>query len=132
MPSFGSKSMKCLSQVHPKLVRLAYEVIQEYDHSIITGGRGEPEQTEAFETGHSSVQWPDSRHNTKPSTAIDAIPYPKQWKASDREFVELAAHYMRAAKKLGIKIEWGGFFILKDGKHFFDGAHIQLAEEEYA
>jgi len=131
MPNFGKKSMACLETSHPKFIPIAYDVIKVYDHSIIWGHRDEIEQNISFEKGFSSVVWPDSRHNNKPSTAIDVIPWPKQWKASDREFVELIAHYMRAAKKHNTVLEWGGFFILKDGKHFFDAAHIQLAREEY-
>ena len=131
MPKFGKRSLEQLNTVHPKLVKLAYAVIKEYDHSVITGHRGETAQNAAFVGGNSTVSWPNSRHNKLPSTALDAIPYPKKWDASDREFVELAAHYMRAAKKLDIGLEWGGFFLYKNGRHFFDGAHIQLAKEEY-
>jgi len=130
MPNFGQKSMACLSTCHPKLMRIAYEVIKDYDHSIIWGHRNEVEQTKAFDNGDSFAPWPQSDHNKLPSVALDAIPYPKQWTASDRDFVELAARYIRAAKKLGIKLHWGGFF-LPNGKHFFDGAHLYLDRSEY-
>lgn len=131
MPGFGKGSMRHLNTGHPKLIKLAYEVIKEYDHSVICCYRDEIEQNIAFEKGASTVLWPKSRHNNLPSTAMDVIPYPKQWDASDREFVEMIAHYMRASKKLDILIDWGGFFIKRNGDHFFDGAHIQLAREEY-
>lgn len=131
MANFGQKSTKHLNTGHPKLIKLAYEVIKEYDHSVICCYRDEIEQNIAFEKGNSTVLFPNSRHNHLPSTAMDVIPYPKGFNASDREFIEMIAHYMRASKKLDILIDWGGFFILRNGKHFFDGAHIQLAREEY-
>ena len=131
MANFGRKSLACLETSHPKFIPIAYEVIKVHDHSIIWGHRNEIEQNTAFDDGFSTVQWPDSEHNNLPSTALDVIPWPRQWRASDIEFVELIAHYMRAAKKYNTKLEWGGFFILRDGKHFFDGAHLQLAREEY-
>lgn len=130
MASFGHKSLARLETCHPKLVKIAYEVIKDYDHSIIWGYRNQAEQTEVYESGNSKAKWPESRHNKLPSVALDAIPWPKGFSASDRDFVELAARYMRAAKKLDVKLEWGGFF-LPGGKHFFDGAHLQLHRSEY-
>ena len=132
MPKFGKRSLEQLNTVHPKLMRVAYEVIKVYDHSVIWGHRGEVEQNAVFKKGLSTLEWPNSKHNKLPSVAIDVIPWPKKWGASDREFVELAAHYMRAAKKLDIWIEWGGFFILRDGRHFFDAAHFKLHRREYS
>ena len=77
MPKFGKGSLNSLNTVHPKLIKVAYEVIKEYDHSVIWGHRDEIQQNIAFEKGHSKLVWPDSKHNKKPSVAIDVIPYPK-------------------------------------------------------
>ncbi len=131
MANFNHRSMGNLSQCHPKLVKIAYRVIERYDHSIITGHRGDAEQTKKFVEGYSMVEWPNSRHNKQPSAALDAIPYPKGYGASDREFVELAAHYMKAAKEEGVELIWGGFFLDKNGKLFFDAGHFHLADHEY-
>ena len=131
MANYNHRSMANLGQCHPKLVKIAYRVIERYDHSIITGYRGEAEQNQKFADLVSMVMWPLSRHNKRPSVALDAIPYPKGYEASDREFVEMAAHYMKAAKEEGVELVWGGFFLKKDGTLFFDAGHFHLADHEY-
>jgi len=131
MFNLGKNSIRHLSTCHPKWVRICYRVIKRYDYSIIWGFRDEIEQNIAFEEGNSNVVWPDSNHNRKPSTALDAIPHPKGYKASIREFVHMAAHFMKAAEEEGIKIKWGGFFLKADGSLFFDAGHFELDESEF-
>ena len=73
------------------------------------------EQNEAFRTGHSRAQWPDSKHNAIPpllSQAVDLVPWHRsaphiRW-GNEREFVYLAGHMMQAAHDLGVTIRWGG------------------------
>lgn len=52
--------------------------------------------------------------------AIDLAPYPVEW-ANIKRFKDLGALMKRAAKELGIEIEWGG-----DWKSFKDYPHYQL------
>lgn len=129
MPKFGRASLANLNTCHPKLVKIAYRVIAKYDVSIIEGHRGEEAQNEAYDSGNSNVKWPEGNHNKKPSRALDALPYPSKWKSTDRQFIEMAAHFMKAAEEEGVRIKLGMFFIVK-GKLFFDAAHVELHESE--
>lgn len=120
MPEFGKTSRARLETCHPDLQRLFNEVIKEMDCSIICGHRGKVDQDEAFRLGNSKVTWPRSKHNSTPSNAVDAVPYPIDWKNFDR-FNQMAVIVKRKAEELGIKIVWGG-----DWKTFKDLPHWEL------
>ncbi len=123
MPKFGSRSRKALGTAHPDLQRLFNEVIKEFDCAVLCGHRGRFEQEQAFEAGTSKLQWPKSKHNKTPSLAVDCVPFPIDWK--DRERLNAFAVFVKdAAKRLGIKVRWGG-----DWKTFFDGPHWELLGE---
>jgi peptidoglycan L-alanyl-D-glutamate endopeptidase CwlK len=98
--------------------------IKETDCMIICGHRGREDQNAAFKAGTSKVQWPNSYHNTTPSLAVDAAPYPLRWDDL-KGFEELAKVVKRKAKELKIEIEWGG-----DWKKFKDYPHYQLAKKK--
>ena len=123
MYKFGKQSLSKLSTCHPDLQRLMNEVIKIYDCSIIEGHRGEDKQQEAFYNSKSKLQWPNSKHNSLPSLAVDVIPYPlKSWEDLE-EFAYMAGIIMATAKHLDIKIRWGGHF-----KNFKDMPHFELVE----
>lgn len=120
MYKFGKKSKERLATCHPDLQLIMNDLIQIMDVSIVCGHRTEEEQTEAFNKGFSKVQYPNSKHNSSPSMAVDVIPYPEGY--SNREkFYEMAGMVKAIAHKHGIKIKWGGEF-----KNFFDAPHFQL------
>lgn len=107
MPTFSARSAYQLSTAHPDLQRLFNAVIAEFDCTVIEGHRGEVEQTAAFRTGHSKVQWPNGKHNSLPSRAVDVAPYPINWHDTPR-FKFFAAEVLRIARDLNIGIRWGG------------------------
>lgn len=107
MSNFSQKSVERLSQCHPELQRLFNEVIKDYDCTITCGHRGKEEQDEAVRTGHSKVSFPNSKHNSLPSQAVDVVPFPVDWNDLTR-FYHFAGFVLATAKKLGIKIRWGG------------------------
>ena len=74
MPRFGKTSKRNLLSCHPDLVRLFDEVIKHYDCSIVCGHRGEDEQNALYLSipPKTKVQYPDSKHNSLPSMAVDA------------------------------------------------------------
>lgn len=121
MPQFSRVSKKRLSECDPKLQILFDEVIKEYDCAILCGYRGEKEQNEAFANGFSKVKFPDSRHNKKPSTAVDVVPIVNSridW-SNIQAFKDFANHVFAVAEKLDIEIEWGGnWHTIKDYPHF--------------
>lgn len=123
MAKFGKTSIARLNTCHPDLQRLFNEVIKEVDCTILCGHRTEEEQTKAFESGNSQVKWPNSKHNSAPSLAVDVAPYPIEWN-NIAVFKALAGIVKKKATELGIAIEWGG-----DWKTFKDYPHYQLKEK---
>ena len=128
MYKYGTRSTKNLSEAHPELQRLFNEVIKHYDCSIIEGYRGEEEQNRAYYAGKSGLKFPSSKHNKKPSLAVDVVPYPIDWRDKDR-FYYFGGLVKGIASQLGIKIRWGGDW---DGDNkfkdqsFHDLPHFEL------
>lgn len=130
MPKFGSKSKKKLATCHPELQRLCNEVIKYYDFSVLEGHRTKAKQDNAFKQGRSKVQYPNSKHNTNPSMAVDIAPYPINWKDTPRWY-HFGGYVKATADRLEIPIRWGGDwdgdFDLKD-QNFYDLPHFELIE----
>ena len=76
MPSFGKKSSDNLGTVHPLLQELCNRVIEHKDITILIGHRTKEKQDAAFLAGKSSKTWPNSKHNSEPSRAVDVSPWP--------------------------------------------------------
>lgn len=91
MYKLGSESLKNLDGCNDDLQKVFKEAIKDspIDFKITCGYRGEKEQNEAFKNGFSKFKFPFSKHNKFPSNAIDCVPYPKMWNASDKEFKTL-------------------------------------------
>lgn len=100
---FSVRSLKNLSECHPDLQRLAYEMRKEIDIEIICGHRGEKEQNEAYARGYSKLKWPNSKHNKTPSLAFDACPNPIDWD-DNAGFHRMRSIAVVCAEKLKIKI----------------------------
>jgi hypothetical protein len=124
MPTFSAISEAKLQTCHPKLQSIMREVITHYDFAILYGHRGEADQNEAFETGNSNKRWPDSKHNSIPSHAVDIAPYPVDWE-NELEFWYLAGLVMATAQKHGIRLRWGGRW-----RKPHDCPHFELAATE--
>jgi peptidoglycan L-alanyl-D-glutamate endopeptidase CwlK len=77
--SYGERSKGRLDQCDAKIQLIMNEVIKIADVTVITGHRTEEEQDDKFNKGYSKVKWPDSKHNTNPSRAIDIAPYIKPY-----------------------------------------------------
>lgn len=120
MPTFSKKSLEKLATVDRRLYDICSEAIKYTDFAVICGHRNEQDQNLAYETGTSKLQWPNSKHNTSPSQAVDIVPYPIDWKDIER-FKRLAIVMKKAASDLQIGISWGG-----DWKRFKDYPHWEL------
>ena len=131
MPSFGHQSRQRLREVHPDLRRLFEYVVEEFDCTIIAGFRGKSAQDRAVETGRSKLPWPDGKHNSWPSRAIDVAPWPLDW-TDKRRFDHFAGYVKCASRVLRIPIRWGGDwdgdFDPSDQK-FNDLVHFELEDE---
>jgi hypothetical protein len=124
MASFGKSSKEKLATCDPRLQEILNEVIKIRDISILCGHRGEEEQNKAFNGGNSKLKFPQSKHNSQPSKAVDIAPYDKGIDWENREkFFELAGIVKAIAHTKGIKIRWGGDFT-----SFFDGPHYELVD----
>ena len=131
MPSFGERSKKALDSAHPKLRQLFEEVVKSQDCAILCGFRNEEDQEKAFLQGFSKVHYPNSKHNSYPSMAVDVVPWPLDWK-EERRFYRLSGYVQSVADRLGIKIRWGGDFN-QDGNlrndSFVDLPHYELVDD---
>lgn len=107
MPFFSRESLAQLRTAEQPLQDLFNRVIQTYDCKVICGFRGEAAQNAAFAAGNSTKRWPDGRHNTYPSKAVDVTPYPLDWKDTAK-FYHLAGYVQAMAEVMGIPIRWGG------------------------
>jgi peptidoglycan L-alanyl-D-glutamate endopeptidase CwlK len=83
------------------------------DFAVIEGRRSKEKQDEYFNNKKSKVQWPNSKHNvinpTDLANAVDVVPYINgtiSWNKIHCVF--LAGVILTMAKKLSIKIRWGG------------------------
>ena len=107
MPSFSDKSISKLGTCDARLQRVFHEVVRNFDCTILEGHRDKERQNRMVEEGKSQVLWPDGKHNTVPSMAVDVTPYPVGW--DDRERQSLFAGYVLAtAKAMGVDLRWGG------------------------
>lgn len=130
MPTFSEHSRAALDSADPKLRAIFDEVIKFQDCTVLCGFRNEKEQGEAFAKGFSKVEWPNSKHNTFPSRAVDVAPWPLDWN-EPRRFYFFAGYVKAVAERLGTKIRWGGDFggdgNLTNDK-FVDLPHYELVE----
>ncbi len=120
MYKFSNRSKSNLNGCDAKLQILFEQVIEEFDCSVICGHRKRKEQNDAFLRGNSKLRFPHSKHNSKPSRAVDVVPYPIDWDNIDR-FEELSVIVKRIAHELGIEVVWGG-----DWKNIVDMPHWEI------
>ena len=113
MAIFSPKSMEKLQTCHKDLQTLMWEVIKGFDCIVLQGYRGQAEQDKAFADGRSKLQWPNGKHNSNPSMAVDIAPYPVDWKDSGRftllgGYVLGVAAQLRRDGRMAFDVRWGG------------------------
>jgi hypothetical protein len=128
MYKFSEFSKNRLAQCDPKLQMLFEKVIEQVDCMVLCGHRGKEAQNNAYDEGRSTLRFPESKHNKKPSKAVDVAPYPLDWNDLSR-FYFFAGHVKAIAHQMGIKIRWGGDWdsdnSFKD-QNFHDLPHFEL------
>lgn len=128
MPALSKSSAEKLSQCHPDLQKIFNEVIKHYDCTIVCGHRNKEDQEQAVREGKSKVHFPNSKHNSLPSMAVDAVPYPIDWNDRTR-FYHFAGFVFGVACSLGIKLRWGGDWngdLQFKNEKFMDLPHFEL------
>lgn len=118
MPELSKKSIARLNSCHIDLQKLILAVAETEKCAVTCGFRGRYEQERAYMQGKSKARFGQSKHNLKPSMAVDVVPLPLDWEDIP-SFERLGEKIMKKASELGIKIRWGRDFTnLKDYPHF--------------
>ena len=132
MYKYSPRSRENLESCHPKLQMLFNKVIKHWDCSIIEGHRGQERQDQLFAQKKSKLKWPQGKHNTNPSRAVDVMSYPIDW--NDNEMNIAFGHFvMGMATGMGIKLRWGGDWNgnrRTSDERFFDSPHFELLDSE--
>ena len=134
--SFTSKTK--LETCHPDLQTLFFYVSLNYENTIVCGHRGEQEQNEAFASGASQLKYPNSKHNSYPSMAVDAAPYEVNhidWgKLQSAYFAgyvkgmaEILFRMSIISHKIRCGIDWDKDNDIDDTK-FWDACHFEIIE----
>ena len=129
----NKRSEAVLGTAHVDLQRLMYAVSMRTGISVRTGFRSRKAQTAAVKAGKSKTPWPRSKHNKQPSHAVDILPAPfrtEYWRQR-KVWDDLAAVVLEEARKLDIKIRWGGDWNgngIRD-ENFVDCPHFELVDE---
>ena len=132
MPKFGKKSRERLATCDERLQKVFNEVIKFVDCSVLEGHRGKQRQNDLFDEGKTEVLFPNGRHNSNPSRAVDVTPYPVDWDDRERQTL-FAGFVLGVATKMGVKLRWGGDwdmdFEVMDNR-FDDFPHFELHKTE--
>lgn len=121
----GKKSKERLIGVHPDLVAVVHRAIEitDIDFTVLEGMRTLARQKQLVAAGASKTM--NSRHLT--GHAVDLAPLLNGKVSWDWPLYHRLAPFIdRAAKELGVPIEWGGRWI-----RFKDGPHWQLPFKRY-
>lgn len=129
MYRYSNKSKYILSTCDTRLQQLFNEVIKHVDCTILSGHRNKNEQRLLYIMGRSTHQWPDSKHNTLPSLAIDASWYTNnkpQFNMKDALF--FSGIVFGISKTLNIPIRCGSLWDNKtvSDNSFIDAFHFEL------
>lgn len=122
---YGARSKREMEGIHPDLRKVADLAIKysPYDFVITDGKRTVAEQRQHVKNGASKTM--KSRHLTGHAIDYAAIVNNKvTWNV--QYMTAISEAFKRAAKELGIPIDWGG-----DWKSFKDTPHIELRKSKY-
>ena len=138
MNKWSRTSEKKLSSCHPDLIAIMNQVLEVQDCTIIAGGRNEKAQEKAFYMGKSKLKFPQSKHNTVPSQAVDVAMFKDgqvQWDLDNAIIMSRAIYNvwqsMLADDKVACQLRFGltwtdnPFDEIKEGQ-FVDGFHIEI------
>jgi peptidoglycan LD-endopeptidase CwlK len=153
VPNFSIASRRQLDTCEIPLQRVFEHVIVIYDCSILVGHRNQVDQEAAFVGGFTKLHWPNGKHNSLPSKAVDACPYHPQYGRLIGDDVQLKSiaranrqtaawadqmireHYchmfgivLGVGHALGIKLRWGGNW--DSDSDLFDNSFDDLAHVE--
>lgn len=124
MKEFDTKSKERLGNADKDLVLLAEAVLQRIDVVVTCSHRNKQDQDLAYKTGNSKLKFPQSKHNTLPSKAIDfAIKKDGNITWDKKEYDKLGSIIKEITEDLNLSVKWGGDF-----SGFYDGPHVELVD----
>jgi len=132
-------SRQRLDTCHPELQLLFETVLEFFDHSIYSGARSREDQETLFQEGSSKLRWPESKHNSVPSMAVDAGPWIEgvdRWDEPQCRlfagFVMGVAAMLKESGSMTYSVRWGGDWDQDWNIHdqtFNDLVHFELVED---
>ena len=117
-----------LANCDVKLVKLVRAYSKDRNLIVVCGYRSLEDQEAAYKSKHSKARPGESKHNKKPSEAVDLAPTKDgsiDWEDID-SFKKMAKEIIILAHELNIPIAWGGDFEQFKG----DYGHFELAKEK--
>lgn len=128
MPTFSLDSEKQLATCDPRLQKVLRTAILFVDFKVLEGHRDKASQEKAYREGKSQVRWPNGKHNSLPSKAVDIAPWPIDWSDTER-FVAVCNFIRGIAAGMGVTLRWGGDWDsdwnVKE-ERFRDYGHLEL------
>jgi len=107
MPRYSNKSKERLASCDERLQDVFNEEIKYVDCSILEGHRSKERQNKLYDENRTKVKYPNGRHNSSPSKAVDVTPYPVDWEDRERQTL-FAGFVLGLARNMGIRLRWGG------------------------
>ena len=130
MPYFSKRSKSRLSSCDERLQEVFNEVIKHVDCSILEGHRSKERQNKLYDEGRTKVKYPNGRHNSSPSKAVDVTPYPVDWEDRERQTL-FAGFVIGIGRSMGYNLRWGGDwdmdFQVMDNR-FDDFPHFEIRD----
>lgn len=135
MPRYSRISKERLSTCDQRLQDLFNEVIKHVDCSISEGHRSKERQNKLYDEKRSTLRYPRGRHNSNPSKAVDATPYPVDYEDRERQTL-FAGFVIGIGRSMGYNIRWGGNWDMyeENGRwevednNFDDMPHFEIRE----
>ena len=135
MPRYSRISKERLSTCDQRLQDLFNEVIKHVDCSISEGHRSKERQNKLYDEKRSTLRYPRGRHNSNPSKAVDATPYPVDYEDRERQTL-FAGFVIGIGRSMGHNIRWGGNWDMyeENGRwevednNFDDMPHFEIRE----
>ena len=132
MPTFSSASLAKLDTCHPILQLIMIEAIKHKDFTVLEGHRDKTTQDKYFAEGKTKLKWPDGKHCSDPSEAIDIAPCIRGKVSFDKNHcIYLAGLIMALAAVNRAHLRWGGDWD-EDGEPITDQTFNDLVHFEIA
>lgn len=136
--AFSQHSLEQLATLHPDLKIICSYAISRHDFKVLEGHRDQAAQDKAFAEGKSKLKWPQSKHNSNPSMAMDLLPFvngkfigwedAKQWQYFGGLVIGWA-DALYTMGEIGHRLRWGHDFNGNndlDDQRFVDAPHFEL------